>query len=172
MKKTLIFITFFLTANCTIYSQKIIKNFDVNMDGLKDKIEIDSISNIYIFNYLNQKRKSSKKIIFFKNFNSDAANIKMDMTNNILSFKVNYAPNYNDFDLVRFSYLKNKDDWYLLDIKTHRFNPLNKNFLTTECKITKGVKGKVSLLKNNFEMIQDLIESKKYGKTCRQFSEE
>lgn len=161
----------FLTISTLVSSQIRTTEFDVNYDGKNDKVTVDTITNIYTFYYIKDKIEVSKKIVFFKNYDATTATINMKAKGNTLSFTISYAPKYNDYDIVNFTYLKNKDDWYLSDILTHRFNPLDKSLLTAECKIKTCALNKISLLKNNFEMVQQLAESTK-TKKCRNFSEE
>ncbi|MFC6269769.1 hypothetical protein [Frigoriflavimonas asaccharolytica] len=171
MKILILSIAFFFTSNTFVYSQIKTSEFDVNMDGKVDKVKLDTISNIYTFFYTKDNIIISKKIDFFKNYAATTAVIDMRIKDDNMTFKISYAPKYNDFDIVNFTYLKNKDDWYLSDILTHRFNPLDKNLISTECNFKNCKLKKISLRKNNFEMIQQIVASTK-NKKCRSFSEE
>ncbi len=158
-----LFIYFYSNAQ-----NKILAKQDLNQDGIKDVIQIDTVTNKLIIEYGGlTKSKNNDLILFFSNYPAEAGNVHVKVIGNSMSLKFTYSPKYLDYDLMNFKYKKLNNDWILTNIVSSRTNSLSENLMTERCRYIIPYKINFSLKRNDFDQVQEnLLDNKKYLVKC------
>ena len=139
-------------------SQRITITADINNDKINDKVIHNKDSNIFIFKYKKAGKSLTKEISFFKNYGNGITEMDFSFKNNVLIFKMSYAPKFLDNDTLKFEYDKLKDDWILKSVMIHRFNPMDPDLVVSDCLLT--MKNKITISNSVYDDIEENITKK------------
>ena len=145
---------------------------DINNDAKKDTIIQNTVTNIFTFKYSPGKEIKVKQVAFFKNYNQYSVFMELFLERKMLRFELYFAPRFMHKDILWFKYDKQKDDWYLTAVTTHRDDPLP--LLITDCDFITP-KRKIFLCTDYYELVQKYTNpSAKYflKKKCRSYVEQ
>ena len=157
MKNLKILIFFFLitikiTAQTEDNYQKNV-TVDINNDKVNDVVTQNKNSNIFTFKYKKNGSSLIREINFFKNYGNGITDMDFSSKNNLLIFKMSYAPKFLDNDTLKFEYDMLKDDWVLKSVLIHRFSPIDPDLITSDCLLT--MKNKLTITNSIYDDIEE-----------------
>lgn len=156
--KNIIFVFLFITkvtAQTVDNSRKTNTIADINNDKINDTIVHNKDSNIFIFKYKINGKSLIKEVSFFKNYGNGITKMDFSVKNNVLIFKMSYAPRFLDNDTLRFEYDKLKDNWILKSVLIHRFSPIDPDLVASDCLIT--MKNKITITNSIYDDIEENV---------------
>jgi hypothetical protein len=128
---------------------------DINNDKINDTVIHNKDSNIFIFKFKKNGKSLIREVSFFKNYGNGITKMDFSVKNNILIFKMSYAPRFLDNDTLRFEYDKLKDNWILKSVLIHRFSPIDPDLVASDCLIT--MKNKITITNSIYDDIEENI---------------
>ena len=146
---------------------------DIDNDNRSDTIIHYPDSNIFVFKYGSLLKKKTRTIVFFKNYPDFSVHMDISVEKKMLRFDLRFAPRFLNKDSLWFKYDNQKDDWYLVKLKTYRHNPSDIRSITTNCYFLTP-KPKISLRANYYDRAQEYLDSPSkhfLKRKCRSYSD-